>query len=221
MLHKPTIDPAICPAPTTLAQHWIGVSLYSVDTPPPTESTVQCCMIDGQSQRRWTSIKPASGWRVVFAGHCVVDQLAADTVPLSYPANTGYSHNAVSMLAHRPRRWPNIETALGEWPVFAGILPINLSVQKGRHLQFLFTKTVNLLVYYRWQNNNKKQLWTALTVTGLDMTQLITGTLQRKNNQADHRHSMIANVPEMKTDTLIRHRHHLKCSVSVCRYKVQ
>ena len=37
------------------------------------------------------------------------------------PANTGYSPNAVSMLGHRLRRWPNIEIALGECPVFAGI----------------------------------------------------------------------------------------------------
>ena len=37
------------------------------------------------------------------------------------PANTGHSPNVVSMLAHRLRRWPNIETALGECPVFPGI----------------------------------------------------------------------------------------------------
>ena len=37
-------------------------------------------------------------------------------------ANTGHSHNAVSMLGQRRRRWANIETALGEFPVFAGIL---------------------------------------------------------------------------------------------------
>ena len=102
-------------------RHWIGVSLYSVDTPPPTGSTVQGWMVDGQSRRRWTSVKPALVWRIVFAGHCVVCELAADRGPISYPANTGYSHNAVSMLAHRLRRWPNIETTLGEWPVFAGI----------------------------------------------------------------------------------------------------
>ena len=30
-----------------------------------------------------------------------------------YPANTGHSPNAVSMLVQRLRRWPNIETALG------------------------------------------------------------------------------------------------------------
>ena len=39
---------------------------------------------------------------------------------LNNPGNTGNSPNAVSMLAHRLRRWRNIETALGECPVFAG-----------------------------------------------------------------------------------------------------
>ena len=37
----------------------------------------------------------------------------------THAANTGYSPNAVSTLAHRLRRWPNIETASGESPVFA------------------------------------------------------------------------------------------------------
>ena len=34
-------------------------------------------------------------------------------------ANTRYSPNAFSILVHRLRRWPNIEKALGEYPVFA------------------------------------------------------------------------------------------------------
>ena len=37
----------------------------------------------------------------------------------SDPANIRHSPNAVSMLAHRLRRWPNIKTALGECLVFA------------------------------------------------------------------------------------------------------
>ena len=48
----------------TLNRHWIGVSL---DIPPPTERTVQCWIVDGQSQRRWTSVEPELGWRVTFA----------------------------------------------------------------------------------------------------------------------------------------------------------
>ena len=39
------------------------------------------------------------------------------------PANTGHSPNAVLILAHRLRRVSNIETALGECPVFAGYVP--------------------------------------------------------------------------------------------------
>ena len=35
------------------------------------------------------------------------------------PANTGHPPNAVSMLGQRQKRWVNIETALGECPVFA------------------------------------------------------------------------------------------------------
>ena len=35
-------------------------------------------------------------------------------------ANTGHSPDAVSMLDQRRRRWTNIETALGECPVFSG-----------------------------------------------------------------------------------------------------
>ena len=40
------------------------------------------------------------------------------------PSNTGNSPNAISMLAHRLRRWPNIETALGKCPVCAGSFPL-------------------------------------------------------------------------------------------------
>ena len=44
-----------------------------------------------------------------------------DVVPCNpSPANTGHSPNAVSMLGQRRRRCANIETALGECPVFAG-----------------------------------------------------------------------------------------------------
>ena len=36
----------------------------------------------------------------------------------AFPAITGHSPNAVSMLGQRRRRWANIETALDECPVF-------------------------------------------------------------------------------------------------------
>ena len=39
-----------------------------------------------------------------------------------HPSKTVSSPNAVSMLAHRLRRWPSIETALDERPVFAGMI---------------------------------------------------------------------------------------------------
>ena len=39
------------------------------------------------------------------------------------PANTCHSPNTVSMLTQRLRRWPDIETSLGDYPVFAAVLP--------------------------------------------------------------------------------------------------
>ena len=50
-----------------------------------------------------------------------------------FSANTGHSPNAVSMLAHRLRRWANIETALGECPVFAGINYLHRWPEQYRH----------------------------------------------------------------------------------------
>ena len=38
------------------------------------------------------------------------------------PANTGHSPNVVSMLGQRRRRWANIETTLGEFSMFAGLV---------------------------------------------------------------------------------------------------
>ena len=45
------------------------------------------------------------------------------TLPIEWryiPANMGHSPNAVSMLGQRRRRWANIDTALGEFPMFLG-----------------------------------------------------------------------------------------------------
>ena len=41
---------------------------------------------------------------------------------------------AVSMLAHRFRRWPNIETAVGECPVFAGYTTVMFETASLRRL---------------------------------------------------------------------------------------
>ena len=40
-----------------------------------------------------------------------------------HSANTCHSPNAVSMLKYSLRRWPSIEIALGDCPVFSGVLP--------------------------------------------------------------------------------------------------
>ena len=63
--------------------------------------------------------------RIVFeiADLCdFVRRLFVHFTSASIPANTWHSPKAVSTLAHRLRRWPNIETALGECPVFAGMV---------------------------------------------------------------------------------------------------
>ena len=55
------------------------------------------------------------------------DILAYNTalLPVFISANTGHSPDAVLMLGQRRRRWANIETALGENPVFVGLaLPV-------------------------------------------------------------------------------------------------
>ena len=50
------------------------------------------------------------------------------TIYRNFPANTGNSPDDVSMLAHRLRRWPNIEEALGECPgwLYENADPTNL-----------------------------------------------------------------------------------------------
>ena len=58
-----------------------------------------------------------------------MNEIVSETNRDNYPTNTWHSLNAVSMLAHRLRRWPNIETALGECPVFAGIVVVMPQLQ--------------------------------------------------------------------------------------------
>ena len=55
----------------------------------------------------------------------ILSVMTAKAIPVhigSVQANAGHSPDAVSMLVQRLRRWSNIETALGECPVFAGVL---------------------------------------------------------------------------------------------------
>ena len=44
----------------------------------------------------------------------------------AFLANTGQPPNAVSMTGQRRRRWANIETVLGEWQMFAGVLLLSI-----------------------------------------------------------------------------------------------
>ena len=60
---------------------------------------------------------PVTNERLAMVSSRQGDSLEGDKCT---PENTGHSPNALSMLGQRLRRWPNIETALGECPVFAG-----------------------------------------------------------------------------------------------------
>ena len=99
MTHKPTIDPKICPAPATLAQHLTDI-----------ESVSACILWTRHRQQKalssveWLMARFGGGgpalhkhwgeFSVCWALCC--RQLAADVRPLSYPTNTGYSHNVAS-----------------------------------------------------------------------------------------------------------------------------
>ena len=74
---------------------------------------------------RWATTYISLSGRRVIIGSCV-----GPRVYFTFLENTGHSLNAVSMLGQRRRRWANIETALGECPVFVG-LPISQCKIKG------------------------------------------------------------------------------------------
>ena len=104
MLHKPTIDPGICPASATLAQNltdigWVlGCTLWTHHRPQNALSSVEWLMA------RVGDVGPAINRHWVECSLCwalCCRRVDPDTGPLSYPANTGYSDNAVLMLAHR------------------------------------------------------------------------------------------------------------------------
>ena len=58
-------------------------------------------------------------------GLLVFDNRAIACVFRAVPTNTVHSPNFVLMLGQRRRRWANIETALGECPVFARVCSFN------------------------------------------------------------------------------------------------
>ena len=71
-------------------------------------------------------------------------------------ANTGHSPKAVSMVAHRFRRLPDIETTLGECPVFAVIFErffFKTTYKKIKHFAYLsgqkyfFAVVENVILY--------------------------------------------------------------------------
>ena len=89
----------------------------------------------GQCLRRWANGQHCQWPNVLCFPRGVVLCCRERSYSFMFPTNTGHSPKAVPMLAHRLRRWPNIETALGECPVFAVncvpiILPEMLSPSK-------------------------------------------------------------------------------------------
>ena len=74
----------------------------------------------GQRLRFWLTINQHLNNVLSLLSRCAWIPLS-DLVKFDRnPANTGNSPTAVSMLGQRRRRCVNIETALGECPVFAG-----------------------------------------------------------------------------------------------------
>ena len=74
------------------------------------------------------------------AGHSVVGELAADTGPLSYPANTGYSRNAVSMLTTVCDAGPTLKQNRVNDPCLLGISYQPLSCGRGHIFSFCVYK---------------------------------------------------------------------------------
>ena len=71
----------------------------------------------------------------------------------SCPANTEHSHRAVSMLAHRLRRWPNIETTLGVcWVVLIRAQTGITFPQTAVTVYFCSRPTQLLLFAFAWQH---------------------------------------------------------------------
>ena len=103
----------VCPPSTTAAQHWFKVS----------------CLSGSILYRRvWKIAMAYLNLHKVVCFFCIKYMYIREVCRLivAHPANTGHSPYAVSMLGHRLRRWPNIKTASGECPVFAGQVTVTL-----------------------------------------------------------------------------------------------
>ena len=86
---------------STLAQHWNSIGRMP-----------RVC-----KHKRGIQPKLFQCWHTVFDAGPTLKQHWMNAPCLQ--TQTGHSPKAVSMVAHRLRRWSNIETALGECPVFA------------------------------------------------------------------------------------------------------
>ena len=122
-----SIEPAMgCDAGPTLNRYWVGrpslcvpgTEVHRIDAYTDLSAMVMEGIglhvediLLGLSITRRFSVFINKNWRCLPSCSEKVD---------SYPANTGHAPNAVSMLGQRRRRWANIETALCEYPVFAG-----------------------------------------------------------------------------------------------------
>ena len=73
----------------------------------------QCCLLFGQRRRRWAN-NNTTLVECLFARFILRLNMNV--------SDTRYYASVVSMLTHRLRRWPNIESTLGERFVFAGHL---------------------------------------------------------------------------------------------------
>ena len=64
--------------------------------------------------------------------------------PSVFLANTRHSPDAVSMLIHRLRRWPNIETASGECQMFAGVQYQSHGISKQANVNLMLSQGHNV-----------------------------------------------------------------------------
>ena len=78
-------------------------------------------MLD-QCRRRWANINPKLAQNLVLSGSGRRKKCRYFTIIKTTPARTRHWPNVVSMLGHRLRRWPSIETTKGQCLVLAAKL---------------------------------------------------------------------------------------------------